>query len=237
VATFVLVHGGRHGGWCWRKVSRLLRDAGHDVFAPTLTGVGERRHLARPDVGLSTHVEDVVALLEFEDLTEVVLVGHSYGGMVITGVVERSPERVARLVYLDALVPEPGECVLDLLTAELSAALPAWVASDGDGWRVPSGRSTPADYGVTDPEDAAWVAARLTDQPFRSYQEPLQATAKSATLPRTYVHCTQSQSIDPRNRERVAGAAGWSFRELATGHDLMVSAPRQTAALLLEAAL
>jgi pimeloyl-ACP methyl ester carboxylesterase len=118
MTTFVLVHGGWHGGWCWRRVAPLLRAAGHEVHTPTLSGLGERAHLAGPDTGLATHVEDVVARLEMEDLHDVVLVGHSSGGAIITGVAQRAAECLAALVYLDAFMPRPGESVLDLLRPE-----------------------------------------------------------------------------------------------------------------------
>ena len=121
MATFVLVHGAWHGGWCWRFVRPLL--GGHDVYAPSLTGLGERKHLARADVDLDTHIADVVSLLEMEDLCDVVLVGHSYGGMVITGAADRAPERIGRLVYLDAFVPENGKCTLDYVVPERAAPI------------------------------------------------------------------------------------------------------------------
>ncbi len=108
-ATFVLVHPAWFGGWCWGKVTPLLRDRGHDVYTPTLTGLGERAHLANPEISLATHIEDVVNVLEFEDLQRVILVGNSSGGMVITGVADRVPERLAQVVYLDAFVPEDGQ--------------------------------------------------------------------------------------------------------------------------------
>src|SRR5690349_6349785 len=117
MATFVLVHGAWHGGWCWRKLSPLLAAQGHEVFAPTLTGLGERSHLAGPEVGLAVHVQDVASLLEFEDLREVILVGHSYGGMVLAGVAGRAAERLSQLVYLDAYVPRHGQSMVDLVPA------------------------------------------------------------------------------------------------------------------------
>ena len=121
--TFVLVHGAWHGGWCWRFVRDLLEKSGHRVHAPSLTGLGERKHLARPDIDLDTHIADIVSLLEMEDLSDVVLVGHSYGGMVITGVADRAPERIGRLVYLDAFVPEDGKCTLDYVVPERAARM------------------------------------------------------------------------------------------------------------------
>src|SRR5215831_5722049 len=136
MATFVLVHGAWHGGWCWKKVTPLLRAAGHEVYTPTLTGLGERVHLASPKVDLTTHIQDVVNVLDYEDLHEVVLVGHSYGGVVIAGVADRVPSRVGHLVYLDAGVPHNGEGYLDLLP-NLRALIEEDSRLNGDGWRVP----------------------------------------------------------------------------------------------------
>jgi pimeloyl-ACP methyl ester carboxylesterase len=124
MTTFVLLHGGWHGGWCWRFVAPALRHAGHNVYTPTLTGLGEREHLARPEIDLKLHVQDVVALLEMEDLQDIVLLGHSYGGMVVTGVADRCAARISRLVYLDAFVPENGKCALDYIVPERSARAP-----------------------------------------------------------------------------------------------------------------
>jgi len=118
MATYVLVHGGWHGGWCWQRVTPLLRAKGHDVFTPTLTGLGDRAHLARPDVGLDTHIQDVVAMMEMEGLLDVTLVGHSYAGAVVQGVADRVPSRIARMVYLDAYVLENGKSLADYIPAE-----------------------------------------------------------------------------------------------------------------------
>ena len=163
MAAFVLVHGAFHGGWYWRDVFAHLRAAGHEVFAPTLTGLGERRHLASPAVDLSTHVQDVANLLEWEDLQGVVLVGHSYGGMVITGVADRLAERLAALIYLDAAVPEDGQCVLDLQAPERRESILEEVVANG-GWLWPP--RTAEFYGVRDPAKQAWVDARCVPQPF-----------------------------------------------------------------------
>ena len=137
MATFVLVHPAWHGGWCWRKVTPLVRAQGHEVHAPTLTGLGERAHLADPDISLATHIEDVVNVLEFEDLRRVILVGNSSGGMVITGVADRVPERLAQVVYLDAFVPEDGQSLVDLLSADHRQAMEALVKAEGQGWMLP----------------------------------------------------------------------------------------------------
>lgn len=233
-ATFVLVHGGRHGGWCWKKVAALLRSRGHEVFTPSLTGGGERRHLARPDVGLSTHVQDVLELLFFEDLAGVVLVGHSYGGMVIAGVADLVPERVAHLVFLDALVPRDGDSVVGLAHPDVGRRLLQLAHESGDGWLVPVDTGA-AEYGIDDPADAAWATERLTPQPLATYTEPIGLRGRGDALSRTYIRCTESpwipDEVAARGRE-----SGWRYRELATGHDAMVTAPGEVAALLLEAA-
>src|SRR5947208_7876814 len=135
--TFVLVHGAWHGGWCWIKVTRLLTDAAHVVHTPTLTGLGERAHLARPEIDLEAHIQDIVAVLEAEELRNVVLVGHSYAGMVITGVAARVPNRIASLVYLDAFVPEAGRSLLSYQPPERAEAMRSAATREGEGWRIP----------------------------------------------------------------------------------------------------
>ena len=167
MATFVLVHGMWAGGWYWQKVRPLLRAAGHEVFTPTLAGLGERVHLARPDVGLDRHIEDVVNVLRFEDLYDVLLVGHSYAGMVIRGVADRIPERVTTLVYLDAFVPEHGERVLDLWPAAYRPDFEA-MAMGFDGWRIPT-----LDPGDEDPSIIAWEAGRTVPHPIATFREPI----------------------------------------------------------------
>ena len=194
MATFVLVHAGFHGAWCWIKLRPLLEAAGHQVYTPTLTGLGERAPLARPDVGLSTHVQDVRGLLQEHDLRDVVLVGHSYAGMVITGVAGAAPERLAHLMYLDALVPRDGEAVADVVPPEVWRYRRA-ARRQGDGWRVPPPRALPSGlgglFGVTTEPDLSWVRARLTAQPLKTFEEPLRLAqpAAPAALPRTYIEC------------------------------------------------
>ncbi len=122
MATYVLVHGGGHGGWCYQRVARLLRAPGHEVYTPTLTGLGEREHLLSPDIDLDTHITDVVKVMQFEDLHDVILVGHSYGGMVITGIADRATDRVGHIVYLDAANPENGQSLVDVAELFMDAA-------------------------------------------------------------------------------------------------------------------
>jgi pimeloyl-ACP methyl ester carboxylesterase len=235
MATFVLVHGAWHGGWCWRKVTPLLRAAGHEVHAPTLTGLGERAHLASPAVDLETHVRDVLALLEYEDLWAVILVGHSYGGPVATVVADREPGRVARLVYLDAPIPRDGQCALDLIAPAQAADFQERARREGDGWRFPP--NSPAALGIVDAADAAWAAARLAPQPLATFSQAIRLTGAVERLPRAYIFCAPARpgSILARFAGQ-ARASGWAYREIAAGHDAMIGAPEATAEALLSLA-
>lgn len=244
-ACFVLVHGAWHGGWSWWKVRRLLQEAGSDVFTPTLTGLGDRSHLSGPEVDLSTHIEDIVSVLELEDLTEAVLVGHSYGGNVITGVAERVPERLAHLVYMDGFVPKDGESLLDLMSPAVRQEFDLRVQAEGDGWFLPGRYAEPwatalrDHYGVTDETDLARMVPRMRSQPYKTFTEPLRVANKAAeTLPRTYIRCTQYPNPALSRYAEVAQSpdSGWQYRELVASHDGMVARPRQLAELLLELA-
>ena len=238
MATFVLVHGGWHGGWCWRDVAPALRDAGHEVHTPTLTGLGACAHLLDllgPRLDLETHLAEVVGLLEYEDLHDAVLVGHSYSGMLIAGAADRVPERISQLVYLDAFVPENGQSLFDLLAPERRAMFEQRAREEGAGWRVPA--LSPAALGVTDEAQVRWLAPRLTPQPLGTFEQPLALAnpAASTRLPRTYVHCTASavaSSFAPF-AARLRDAPGWRYRELATAHDAMITEPAAVAEVLL----
>jgi pimeloyl-ACP methyl ester carboxylesterase len=236
-STFVLVHGAWHGGWCWSRVAARLRERGHAVYTPTLTGLGERRHLISPQVNLDTHVEDVVNLLQFEELERVVLVGHSYAGIVISGVADRVPQRLRQLVYLDALLLEPGKSLFsDFPPAVVEQRLKA-IRETGGGVGA-AAALPPAAFGVKDPADAAWVARHLTPQPVGTYLQPLLLKAPLGNgLPRTYIECTGDPiaTLEP-TKARVRADAGWQLRTLATGHDAMVTAPAALAELLTDLA-
>ncbi|MCE0762403.1 alpha/beta hydrolase [Pseudonocardia kujensis] len=231
MATFLLVHGAWHSGRSWDRVVPLLESAGHRVLAPSLTGYGDKAHLLGPEVGLGTHVEDVAGLIESERLDGVVLVGHSYAGMVISGVANRVPERIAHLVFLDAMVPEDGETAVDVLpvTKQLIDAV--------DGWRVPPMPEQPPPlglFGVTDPDDVAWLRSILSDHPVRCLEEPVRFDAPAArTIPRTHIHCVGGR---PAAITRRPVPAGERVRELPTGHDCMITMPAELTGLLLEAA-
>jgi pimeloyl-ACP methyl ester carboxylesterase len=243
-ATYVLVHPAWHGGWCWKKVAPLLRARGHDVWTPTLTGLGERSHLARPEVGLNVHVEDVASVLEFEDLTGVILVGHSSTGMVITGIADRMPERLAHLVYLDAFVPENGQALLDLMPAPLVPQVKARVQEEGQGWLLP--RLFPGPWGetvgkvwrITDEADQRWMLARLRPTPFRHFLEPVRrANPAAEQVPRTYIRCLQYPNpVFDGYAARARQGGVWRHRELATSHEPFVTMPRELTDLLLEIA-
>lgn len=229
MATFVLVHGGWAGGWQWREIATRLRAAGHDVYTPTLTGLGERVHLAHPDVDLDTHIQDILMVLEYEDLHEVILVGYSYSGMVVTAVAERAPERLAQLVYLDAFVPSDGESLATMIGPELVAILEQVAQAYGDGWRIPH-----------DPPDAP----RRTPQPVKPMYQPVTVTNPAAArLPRTFIYCTQEkEAMGPMGVPitQVAASAKadarWGYRELDSGHVPVETAPQELADILLELA-
>ena len=220
MAVFVLVHGAWHGGWCWHDVAAALRADGHVVYAPTLSGVAERAALA-PHVDLSTHVDELARLLAFEDLTEVVLVGHSYAGLVITGAAARSAARLSRLIYLDAFLVDPGQSVFDVLRPERRAVYEATI-HDG---LIPS--PPPEVFGITDPAQAAWVGERLTPQPLRTWTQPLAGTT---AVPASYIRCTEGPLV--RSFEGFAARIEGEVVEIATGHDAMITTPADLAALL-----
>jgi pimeloyl-ACP methyl ester carboxylesterase len=243
-ATFVLVHPAWHGAWCWKKVAPLLRAAQHDVYTPTLTGLGERSHLAHPMIGLDTHVQDVVNVLEYEDLRDVILLGHSNGGTLITAVADRMAERIGHLVYLDAWVPEDGQATLDLLPPKVQQELRARVRDEGHGWLLPSLRPIPWDemvrdvWRVTDEADRRWMVARLGPTPFKTFTDPVRRrNAAAEKLPRTYIRCVQHpQPLFDRYAELAKRTAGWRYRELPTAHHPAFTMPQGLAELLLELA-
>lgn len=230
MTTFVLVHGAWHGGWVWERTAPLLRAAGHTVFTPTLTGLSDRAHLLHPSVGLSTHAQDVVALIEAYDLRDVVLVGHSYAGQVVTAVADRIPDRLAQRVYLDAFVGSDGEAAIDLLPDTVAEHWRESAAGPGFGWLVPVRSLTV--LGVTDQEDLDWLTSRLTPHPWLTYTEPLRLTGAADRVPAAFVECTEWMRVFQAQAERAA-ALGWPVHHVATGHEAMVTAPKELADTLL----
>jgi pimeloyl-ACP methyl ester carboxylesterase len=241
MSTYLLVHGAWHSGRCWDRVVPLLAEAGHRVLAPSLTGYGDKAHLLGPEVGLDTHVDDIVGLILAEDLTEVVLVGHSYAGLVVSSVAHRVPERIAHLVYVDAMVPRDGETAVDVMP--VSQHLIDLARTSGDGWRVPPLPELPPPaglFGVTDPDDIAWLRSMASDHPVRCLQQPVRLDNPAAlTIPQAHVHCVTgvpegfARRPVPAVQPNGDPAVVW---ELPTGHDCMVTMPAELTALLLRAA-
>jgi pimeloyl-ACP methyl ester carboxylesterase len=228
MATFVLVHDAWHGGWCWRKLTPFLHARDHQVYTPTLTGLGEHSHLLKREIGLETHVRDIVSVLAFEDLSDVILVGHGYGGMIISGAAERTSQRIARLVYFDAFVPEDGQSCFDI-----NPGSRIWfheqAKREGDGWRIPA--PPPEFMGVTDPIDAEWLKARMTPMPILTHEQTIRLhNPEAAKLPRSYIWCTWSESY-AETAARVR-RLGWDYHELHNGHDAMLIVPGQVASIL-----
>ncbi|MEP6661963.1 MAG: alpha/beta hydrolase [Acidimicrobiales bacterium] len=238
MATFVIVHGAWGGGWEWAAVARALRERGHDVFTPTLTGMGDRAHLAGPHVGLDTHVDDVVSVLEFEDLRDVVLCGHSSGGMAVSGAADRVADRVRLVVYIDALVPEDGQSALELLPAQTPDGA-EWLREPLEGWRIPVPEALlPSETAASAVERARYIA-RLRDSPLAMFTEPVHLTGALDQIAHAFIRCT---GADFGERDPIAQFAarahseGWLYRELETSHDPQLTDPTGTAALLDELA-
>lgn len=236
MATFVLVHGAWHGGWCWEKVTPLLEERGHKVYTPTLTGLAERADLLTPEVNLSTHIRDVVELFESEDLHDVVLAGHSYGGQVISGAVRHIRDRLRHVAYLDAIFSYQGEAGIQ---PGRDSPLRTSAIEDGEGWRIPvppprNGTS----MGVTDPDLVNWLQDNLTDHPLATFEEPVALDDDDPyPVPGSIALCVgrgRDSSRFARNAERVR-KLGWPVTEIETGHDLMVTEPQQTADFLMRA--
>lgn len=237
MATYVLVHGGGHGGWCYQPVARLLRAKGHEVHTLSLTGLAEREHLMNADIDLNTHITDVVKLLQYEDLRDVILVGHSYGGMVITGVADRATDRIANVVYLDAAYPMNGQSLVDVAGEFILAARTKSKVIDGVELVLFPGEDPMGFYGVTDPAQIAWMKPKLTPHPWKCFETKLVLNNEAAMrkLPQSFI--LSSVQIDQLNDEMRAGLLALCegrLWEIATGHDLMISEAEATAAALHE---
>lgn len=231
MATFVLVHGSWHGSWCWRKVAQKLRAAGHDVFAPTLTGCGENVHRLEGGIDLTTHVRDVVNLFFYEDLQDVVLVGHSYAGLVIAAAAPQIATQIRSMVYLDAYIVPPGGKGFDLWDDTRVDAAREALAGDSP-YRDPLPARA---LGIEDAALASWVEARMTPHPLATYDEALPAdTAESTALPRLYIRCTGgpiSHLFEPV--EAQVRSWGWPVENIASGHDAMLTAAPELTDLLI----
>ncbi len=237
MATFVLVHGGGHGGWCYQKVKRILEARGHEVFAPSMTGLAERSHLLSPGVDLDLHISDIVQLLRYWDLRDVVLVGHSYGGMVITGAADRATDRIGKLVYLDAANPRNGQSLVDVAGPVIEAVRPAGTTVDGVELVLLPSPDAGRFYGVTDPADLAWMAERLTGHPWKCFEQSLRLSNEDQlwSIPQYHIVCESTLATREPALVETARAAGRLWH-IDTGHDLMITEPGFVAKALMEVA-
>jgi len=231
MATFVIAHGAWSSGWAWKKMRPLLRAAGHEIFTPSYTGLGERSHLATPEVDLETHIQDIVNVLFYEDLHDVILLGHSYGGMVATGVAVRASDRIRKVVYLDAFVPRDGQSLIDLTRRAFNGGSGAPPA---DGWLVPP---MPPSSDAS-PEDLAWVTARRGPQPRKTLEQAVRLTGAVDGLPRVYIKCLRINPGDVFEQfaTRARSESGWQYEEIDATHSPNVTAPDKLAEILLRVA-
>ena len=235
MSRFVLVHGGWHGGWCWSRVAARLRAAGHQVFAPTLSGLGEREHLWTPDIGLDTHTEDILNVLRFEQISEAILVGHSYGGTIITLAADRVASKVAALVYVDAVIPENGVAGWDGFPEQRQQAMLAGAARLG-GMRVPP--PDPSAWGITSPQDLEWVRTCCTPHPIKTMYDLPRLGQSWQTVARKHYILAGAHG-NPRFIAHHAAAiqqSDWTTQVIDGGHDLMVTEPALLSDALLQVA-
>ena len=231
--TFVLVHGAWHGGWCWRRVANLLERRGHRVFTPTLTGLGERSHLMNPDINLDTHIADVVNVLKWEDLKDVVLVAHSYGGWPVSGAIELALDRIASVVYLDAFVPENGQKALDTASDFSRKAFEDAIAKGELSRAAPPA----ATFHVND-KDRAWVDGKTTPQPIGVSLQPIKLTgARERVRKKTYIRAPKyPQPFFDSYYQAKKNDPSWRVFEVPCGHDVMIDMPEWLAETLLDIA-
>jgi pimeloyl-ACP methyl ester carboxylesterase len=226
--TFLVCHGAWSAGWAWKKMHPLMQAAGHRLLTPSYTGLGERAHLANPSIDLETHIEDILNVIKYEDISDIVLIGHSYGGMVATGVADRARDRVNQLIYLDAFVPDDGQSLLDLNEVARQPMLER--AGSGGGWRIPP-NPTPPD---TAPADVAWLTERRVDMPIKCFEMPLKLLHGELTLPRNYIYATRITPADTFGRfaARAKSEPGWCYHEIDASHSPNVTAPEALMTLL-----
>lgn len=229
MATIVLAHGAWSAAWAWKKMRPIFAAAGHQFFSPTYTGLGERAHLATSEVDLSTHIQDVAAVIEMEDLKDVTLLGHSYGGMVATGVADKMPGRIARVVYIDAFAPKDGQSLFDLVGPKAEGNMRSGAQKDGDGWRLPINPMPPD----TAPADVAWASPRRRPQPIKTFEQRLKIESKDGP-PRHYIYATRNGPGDVFRQfgERAKSEAGWTYCEIDASHNPHITCPEVLNALL-----
>ena len=226
--TFLVCHGAWSAGWAWKKMHPLMQAAGHSLVTPTYTGLGERVHLANPSIDLESHIEDVLNVIKYEDLRDIVLVGHSYGGMVATGVADRARDRVAQLIYVDAFVPEDGQSLFDINEPGRQPMLDG--AKKNDGWRIPPMTSPPD----TTAEDVEWLATRRAPMPVKCFETRLKLQGGGLTLPRSYIYATRYPPADTFGpfAKKTKNDPAWRYFEIDASHSPNVTAPETLMALL-----
>ena len=227
-ATFLVCHGAWSAGWAWKKMHPLMASAGHRLVTPSYTGLGERAHLANPSIDLETHIQDILNVIKYEDLRDIVLVGHSYGGMVATGVADRARDRVAQLIYIDAFVPGDGQSLFDL--NEVARPHMRELANSGDGWRVPPNPIPPD----TPPEDIAWLTERRVNMPITCFETKLKLHGGALTLPRSYIYATRITPADTFGpfAKMTKNDSAWRYYEIDASHSPNVTAPEALTGLL-----
>lgn len=234
MATFVIAHGAWSAGWAWKKMRPLMRAAGHELVTPSYTGIGERAHLAHPGIDLDTHITDVLNLLHYEDLHDVVLLGHSYGGMVATGVADRASERIAQVIYLDAFVPRHGQSALSLFPevarARTLEAVRMHGGTKGEGWQVPA-NPLPGD---TDPADYDWATPKRVMQPVKTFEQAIVLTGAAEHLPKSYIYCTRPGPGDAFRQfaDHAKARPGWKYVEMDASHNPHITVPRELMGVL-----
>jgi len=237
MATFLLVHGGAHGGWCFKHVSRRLRQAGHDVYSPSLSGLADRKHLLSPSINLDTHIADIANLLEYDDIEDVVLVGHSYGGMVITGVADLMPDRIQQMVYLDAAHPRNGEAMVDNISSSLLEILgrDVRVVNGVELVLFPDSGLLKA-MGVSEPDDYKWLLSKVTPHPWKCFTQALHLRNEGVirSIHRTSINCTSSLKVLSGEKLRRRTTDADRMFEIDAGHDLMITAPEEVTRMLIE---
>lgn len=233
--TMVVTHGAWSAGWVWKKMYPLMAKRDVSLWSPTYTGLGERAHLANAKIELDTHITDIVNVLEYEDLSDVVIVAHSYGGMVGTGVVDRALARVRSIIYLDAFVPRNGESVLDLMGPDGAAEMRRRAEQEGDGWKVTPNPPPPD----TSEADLAWVAARRLPQPLGTFTQKLRLVSDSSHIPRSYIYCERSGPGDVFRQFHTKANAdpAWRSRTMDASHNPHITCPEALADLLAELVL
>ena len=227
--TFLVCHGAWSAGWAWKKMHPLMTAAGHRLITPTYTGLGEREHLANPNIDLETHIQDMLGAIKYEELSNFVLIGHSYGGMVATGVADRVPERIRKLIYLDAFVPTDGQSLADLVGPAGAEGMRTGAKASGDGWRVPANPPPPD----TSAEDIKWIQALRIPQPLKTLESPVRLKNGDTKIPRAYIYALRKTPADTfKQFADRAKKEKWDYREIDASHSPHVTSPQALATLL-----